>query len=1132
MGGELASLAGMSLKKLPDGKLGAVSLLRVTDSAKAYILAALNCRCLAVASDNFAARSLERRIASWGVKTRFIPYRDDMLISRKGASQSNMFERLVSLSALANGENSIFVTSAEALLQQFPSLDLIRKYSVTVKTADVVPPTELADKFALAGYRRQEMISDIGDFALRGDILDVYSLSGSAYRINFFDELVEDIKIIDPESMLSIGSENEVTFAPVSDVLATPEAFRRAVSELSKRQTMRNAAQTISKLKEGACDPSAVFALPFLEDCMQPLLSYFEDGEPTVIAFDEPKVIKDKLGLLYKEFEGRIKALEGTEILPEHKRVYINLNEFDRLILKARKLSLSGLNISNPLFEPKTIMSPKFRAVTKYYLDPDSLAKDLESFSLNGMKTLFAAGNSERAKSVVESLRELGFFGEFSADGESGSPIVVSALGIECGLIAPESKAVVIGVSECVGKMHKQTVSLHKKEFNPIKAGDYVVHRVHGVGLCEGTTRMKTGEFEREYIVIKYKDGDTLYVATDQMDQLQKFIGEENPPLNKLGGKDFEREKEKVRKSVRKMALNLADIYAKREKEKGFKYSPDSTWQKSFEDAFEYDETPDQLSAISDIKRDMEQGRIMDRLIVGDVGFGKTEVAFRAMFKTALDGKQSALLAPTTILARQHWENLAKRLEPFGIKCGLLTRMQTAKENSQLIADIKDGTVSMVVATHKVLSKQVEFFDLGLLVLDEEQRFGVEHKETLKSRYPLVNVLTLSATPIPRTLNMSLSGIRDISMLETAPQGRLPVQTYVTSYSDELCRDAVSREIARGGQTFICLNSIERLKPFAENLRGLCPEARIITAHGQLPSGELDERMRAFYDKEYDVLVATTIIENGIDLPDANTLIVIDSGNFGLAQLYQLRGRVGRRGALAHAYFTVPENGSINGDAEKRLKTLLDNTEIGSGFKIALADLSIRGAGTLLGAEQSGHIEKVGYEMYLELLDEAINEIKTGVIAKPAREVEMRVDISAYISEGYVSQRDKIRVYKQISSVKTIKDRDDLLAMLAEVYGPVSAPLKNLVNISLLKSMAEKFGASRITVNRGGATVAFYDSDAFSSEALMNAVADMSERVSLASTIPPSLIFDVKSLSAEQKLDLMIEFFGDAILHL
>lgn len=1127
LGEKLSSLNGMGAKRLTDEKLSAVSVLRVCEGAKVHIISQIPTKKLVVCSDSLGAKSLFRKLKGWGIKVDYLPYRDDVLIARKSFSSQNVRERTCTLSDMACGDFDVVVTSADSLLQLFPKKELVKEFSITVAKENLISPQALADRLALAGYKRQTMIADAGDFAVRGDIVDVYSTNGTAYRINFFDELVEDIKVIDVETMLSSNDVESVRFAPASDVILSEKDYDDAREKLDFYRDVKYAAEAKERLSVGACDPSLVWALPFMQGAIAPIFDYLDKTD--VIVFDEPKVVCDKLQILIKEFDGRIKnLLEGGEILACHKDVYITLSEIRRRLMFVRKLSFCALSLNNQLFEPKYIIEPKTKPVTKYYLDPQSIVQDLRTFVLNGTKTLLACGSKERAKSVIESLRENDVYATYSEDGNDDGTILATPMAVETGFIYPAQKVCLVGVSECIGKHRSEDgLSRSKEQALAPVAGDYVVHRIHGVGLCEGTTILKTGDFEKEYIVLKYKDGDTLYVATDQMNNLQKFIGEESPALNKLGGKEFEREKEKVRKSVRKLAVNLVELYAKREKQRGFKYSPDTVWQKEFEDNFEYEETPDQLKAIADIKQDMETGRIMDRLLVGDVGFGKTEVAFRAMFKTVLDSKQAVLLAPTTILARQHYENLIKRLEPFGIKCGLLTRLQSTKETQDLLDGLKKGTVHMVIATHKVLAKAVEFHDLGLLVLDEEQRFGVDHKEKLKEKYPLVNVLTLSATPIPRTLNMSLTGVRDISMLETAPRGRLPVQTYVVGYSDALCVDAITRELARGGQTLILLNNVEALDPYASKLRSLCPDARIITAHGQMLPGQLEERMSAFYDKEFDVLVATTIIENGIDLPDANTLIVIDSGRFGLSQLYQLRGRVGRRGALAHAYFTVPENGALTDTAQKRLNTLLENTDIGSGFKVALADLSIRGAGNLLGAEQSGHIEKVGYEMYLELLDEAVQEVKTGVKKQEIRDVEMKVDAAAFINDSYISGRDKLRVYKQISKVASVSARDSLVKELEQVYGPVDLPLENLINVALLKNLASNYGVSKIIINRNGAGANFYDADVFKNESLMNAVAKNSGSVVLTTTIPPSMIFEVNKLTAEQKLARLIDFFAN-----
>ncbi len=1131
MGGQFARLSHIADTRVPKG-LSAVSVLRITEGAKAHIATAINAVKLYITADTLAAKSVLSKINSFeNGKNVYLPPRDDVLVCRGGFSLSGVRERSITLSSLDDVDT--LVISADPLIQRLPKPELVEKYTVKVSKEQIVEPQALADSLSHAGYNRVDGIAEIGDFSLRGDIVDVYSVSGKAYRIDFFDELVEDIKIINLEDMTVEDECDMAVFPPASDIIIDECNVEKTKNRMLATENPI-ALEMADKMESGVCSPSDIWAVPFDLDDTSSVFDHIEycakkQGKSVVVIFDEPKVILEKINILHKEFSNRFITLsDDGEVTAEHKETLYSLSEIKRRILLHRKLSFTSLALSNPLFEPETIIEPKCRPVTKYYLDRASVKADMRNFLINGFKIIFACGSNDGAKAVRNSLLEEEVFATFSYDGNGDANIFATPLKIESGFHYPEYKVLVIGTNECVGKKHIESAILPKQQFIVPKTGDYVVHRVHGVGICEGTTIVKVGDFEKEYIVLKYRDGDKLYVATDQTDYLQKFVGEEHPHLNKLGGKEFEREKEKVRASVKKLAINLIEIYARREKQKGFKYSADTVWQKEFEDAFEYIETPDQLKAIEDIKRDMEDGKIMDRLLVGDVGFGKTEVALRAVFKTVIDAKQAVILAPTTILARQHYETLAPRLKPFGIDCALLTRLQSAKENAETMKRLEDGTLHIVVATHKVLSKSVNFHDLGLLVLDEEQRFGVEHKEKLKEKHPNLNVLTLSATPIPRTLNMALSGIRDISMLETAPAGRLPVQTYVTPYSDTLVKDAVTRECARGGQVLILLNDIEGLNPYADHIRALLPDVRIVTAHGQMAPGELETKMAAFYDKEYDVLISTTIIENGIDIPDANTLIVLNAGNFGLSQLYQLRGRVGRRGVLAHAYFTVPENGALGEIAEKRLQALLDNTEIGSGYKIALSDLSIRGAGNILGAEQHGHIEKVGYEMYIELLNEAVEELRTGKKVELKRETEMKVEAPAFIRDGYVAGRDKLRIYKRIENVSSSASRDELLKELDAVFGKVEQPLQNLVNISLLKNLAKGFDASRVIINRNGAAVNFYDSEIFKNEGLMNAVSIFASEVVLTSTIPPSLIFDVKGMTPEEKILKVINFFETA----
>ncbi len=1133
MGEGLECLSRLGSPKLP-GDLFGVAVVRITDGAKAHLAASIPAKRIYVAPDPPAARSMFTKISSFpGVRAVFLSHRDDVLMCRSGYSERGAMERAAALGKLASGDADIAVVCADALLQKFPRAEVMRRFTLRISPEDIISPQEAADRLAAAGYTRRDMAADPGEFALRGDILDICTAEG-AYRINFFDELVESVRSIDLSSMLSVDDLDELVVYPATDVVFGEEDAERVRSALASRAENSAAQALLPKVCVGAAPVELAWAQVFSKDCSAFLFDIFGEGEnvvPPVVIFDEPKIISDKLDVLTKEFRGRLEPLTAAgEILPEHKDALFTVNEVRRRIMLQRKVSFTSLELGNPLFSPTKLLTPKTRPVTKYYLSPASVGQDLRNFVLSGFKVLIATGSPERAKSVRESLAEQEVGSEYSADGNADAAVQVTPLSIETGFVYPDEKVAVIGVSECVGKRRGASISLPKTQFTAPKAGDYVVHRVHGIGLCEGTTIMRAGEFDKEYVVLRYRDGDVLYVATDQMDNLQKFVGEEHPKLNKIGGKEFAREKDKVKKSVRKLAVDLLRLYAEREKKKGHVYSPDTVWQKEFEDSFEYEETADQLKAIDAVKQDMEQGRIMDRLLVGDVGFGKTEVAFRAMFKTVMDGRQAVLVAPTTILARQHHENLVKRLAPFGIECALLTRLQTASENADTVKRLGEGTLYMAVATHKVLSKGVEFKDLGLLVLDEEQRFGVEHKELLKARNPLVNVLTLSATPIPRTLNMALSGVRDISLLETAPRGRLPVQTYVTPYSDALVVDAVTRECARGGQSLVLLNDIDALDGFAAKLSSMLPSGTgIITAHGQMAGGELEKRIAAFYEKKYDVLVATTIIENGIDLPDANTLIVVDSGRFGLSQLYQLRGRVGRRGVLAHAYFTVPDNGTLTPDAEKRLRALMENTEIGSGFRIALSDLSIRGAGTLLGAEQHGHIERVGYEMYIELLNEAVEEMRTGRKSEEQREVEMKVDVSAYIRDGYVSGRDKLRIYKRMAGVNSVEERDAVLAELNEVYGTPDEALVNLLNVALLKNLARGFGAARVIVNRNGAGVIFADAGVFGDETLMKTVAAHRSDAVLTNAVPPSLIFDVRGLTNAQKLDKLIAFFREAV---
>ena len=690
-------------------------------------------------------------------------------------------------------------------------------------------------------------------------------------------------------------------------------------------------------------------------------------------------------------------------LVKEHKYTLINKDISYENARTYTCLSFQGITSMNPIFDGEEMYKFRVSPLPQYYLNYPILVSDLTSFLHTDVTVVMCARDKATAENVVMSLKDSEVGARYAEEVDSSKGrLIVTPFNISNGFNYSGNKLVVIGYNELIRKRSSSTVTAQKKRvFTVPKLGDYVVHEIHGIGLCQGIQRMKLGDTERDYVVVQYKGTDKLYLPIDQLDKLSRYSGSDKTPnLNHLGGKEFERVKERVKSSVKEMAFSLVDLYAKRRQMKGHKYEPDTVLQREFEDAFEFTETEDQLTAIREIKDDMERGVVMDRLLCGDVGFGKTEVALRAVFKTVMENKQAAILAPTTILARQHYNTVLARFNGTGIRTVILSRFQSKKEIDTALADIKSGKASIIVATHRILSSDVEFQDLGLLVLDEEQRFGVEHKEKLKLLNNNVNILTLSATPIPRTLNMALTGVRDISLLENPPFNRLPIQTYMTELTDGLIKDAVERELARNGQVYILFNRVQGIDNFADHVRDVVPSANVIVGHGQMDSRDLEDAIIKFYNKEANVLICTTIIENGIDLPDANTLIVCDADKLGLSALYQIRGRVGRSNKMAYAYFTVKENKVLTGNALKRLGAIMDYTDFGSGFKIAMRDLEIRGAGNILGKEQHGHIVKVGYELYCKLLEEAVEEIQAArdnieLIRQDGKGTEVNAEIDA-----------------------------------------------------------------------------------------------------------------------------------------
>jgi transcription-repair coupling factor (superfamily II helicase) len=1126
----LENLKG-DFKNLLDAVRGgkATTAFSLVQGAKNQVTSAIPGVKLLIVPDRLAAETAYTRLKAYvNDRVVFIPDKDDVLLNRKAGSVGLTGRRIEALTRLIQNKAEIAVIPAEALLQYYPNVDAFRAAHVTLMKEEEYAPEKVANKLVSMGYTRVESMSDRGEFSLRGDVLDVYPLASEyPIRISYFDDLVESIKYFRPETMESVKEIGHVTLSPATDVLITRDEADKIIEKIKKHRTTNGGANdviddVIGRLELNPTDRNLVWITPFIDE--RSVIFDYLPRDATIIV-DEPKLLYDKLELIEKEHSSRVKSLvESGEVLPIHKESILTRAYALTYIRVMKRLAFQQLTALNPVFESSAVYTLKSQQPAKYYLDRNVLYTDVKNFNATGYKVMLCCGDENRAKNVSKSLKENDIYAECDED-FSRSKIIATKSPIRVGFIYHQAKLVVLGMDELFGKIGQKTeLSKPKTGFIQLKTGDYVVHEQYGIGVCEGSDRITVNGITRDYVVLRYRDGGKLFVPIDQMDMLTKFSGGETPKLNKLGGDEFKKTKEKAKASIRKLAFDLLKLYQEREKQKGYKYSPDTPWQREFEENFEYDLTDDQDRAVREIKDDMEKGRVMDRLVCGDVGYGKTEVSFRAAFKTVMDNKQVAILAPTTILAKQHFNTLNARLQGFGIKTVLLSRLQSDKEIDRSLKEIEDGVVSIVVGTHRILSKDVAFHDLGLLILDEEQRFGVEHKEKLKTVKKDVNVLTLTATPIPRTLNLALSGVRDISLLETPPKNRLPVQNYVVEYSDGLLKDAVMREVSRGGQVFILYNYVETIEAFAEKVRKLVDgKARVMVAHGQMGAGELDKRMTSFYQREADVLIATTIIENGIDLPDANTLFVIDADRFGLSTLYQLRGRVGRSGALAHAYFTTRLNKVLTDDAVKRLTALTEYSDFGSGFKISLRDLEIRGAGTFLGAEQHGHIEKVGYELYSKMLKETVEEIKNGGVKKE-NNVLIKIDVDAYVPEDYVGDGDKIRVYKRISEVTSVKERDELIAALSDVYGPVSAPLKNLIDIALLKSLAGEYDVEKIVATKKGAAFVFRDASVFKEQNLLSAVAKLTEDVVLTATVPPQLLFNTKGMTVEQVVEKMINF--------
>ncbi len=1090
----------------------------VSDSLKYLIASLIDAPVVYVAADGTAARKAAENVAALsGKKTAVLAAKDEVLLYRKALSKDSLFRRLNGIHALQSGCPFV-AAELDALVQLFPA----RLPVLELKEGEECDFLSLPARLAQMGYVRGFEVEAKGTFAVRGDILDIFPVNeDNPVRVDFFGDSVERIKPYDAVTGERLGGRESLTVLAATDVFEVDgdrERAERALREGLKQFRTSEAYNRASGIAdELLSDPSGVrssYLMPVLKNSVD-FFSVLPPG--AVLVFDECKALRDRFDALYKEHEERFRRLrEGGEAFPFSFGQYADKEKFLSKISDCRRLALQTFTGRLFFFEPLKIFNFSATPAARYLNSFPALLSDAKNWLRGNYRILLYCGDPSRAAKMEEMLGDEYLSPVRLSDSLPDlKGICVLPETLDRGFVLHECRLAVIGTGDLYTKA-PDTRRIRRKRgdmFSAPEVGDYAVHETHGIGKVIGTRKIETTDGTKEYIAIEYKDGDVLYVPAEHMDILSRYVGEADPPLSKIGGADFERVKARVRASLKKLAFDLKKLYAERAAAKGFRFPENEVFMREFEDAFPYELTPDQAESIAEIKGDMCSDKVMDRLLCGDVGFGKTEVAFRAVYLCVLAGKQAALMCPSTVLCNQHFNTACARFAEFGVRVAALNRFNSPREQEKILKGLREGTIDFVIGTHRLLSSDVKFKDLGLLVLDEEQRFGVEHKEKIKNLRKDIDCLTMTATPIPRTLHMSLSGIRDISTIQTPPGERLPVQTYVVEETETLIRDACIRELSRKGQVFVLYNKVESIFTFAAKLKRILPEAEISVAHGRMDKTALENSVFDFYSGRSDVLVTTTIIENGIDLPNANTLIVIDADRLGISQLYQLRGRVGRGTRLAHAYFTFKPERVMTQNASERLKAIMEFTELGSGYKLAMRDLEIRGAGNVLGAEQHGHMDRVGYELYAKLLKEEL----TGE-SQTVAELDIRAD--AYISEKYVeSPAGRMDAYKQIAEISSVADYKRVYASLEETYGPLPKAVVNLLVIAVLKSYAAKFNVRKISVAKGVGALEFPSLEALGDKRILAAMDKYRERVRLNMSEAPV----VEIVGKKDPADLMAE---------
>ena len=989
-------------------------------------------------------------------------------------------ERIDCLRNIIEGEPHTIVTTFSSLMSPIISLEYLKENIINIDISTTIDKEKLTLNLVKLGYEKNYQAEAPGQFSIRGGIIDIYDLTEeNPYRIELWGDDVESIRSFDSLSQRSIEKLDHITIYPATEMVLSKEQLQKGMEKIEAecdkqvkklREEFLTAeahrlATQIKEIKEQLFEFETTVNLEsYIRFFYENIVSFIDIFNPdeTIFFIDEPTRVREHASAVEMEFrESMSHRLEKGYLLPSQTELLFSLDDIAARLSRKRLVTLAALDMKNPIVSANRKIDLTVRTISSYNNSFEALVKDLTRLKKSGYRILLLSGSRTRAARLAEDLRDHNLTAFYSEDTEreiNPGEIMTWYGRVLRGFEYPLIKYAIIAESDIFGaekkrKKRKRYEGRKIADFAELKVGDYVVHENHGLGIYRGIEKIEVDKVVKDYMKIEYRDGGNLYIIATAFNVIQKYASADarKPKLNKLGTVEWGRTKTRVKEAVSEVARELVELYAYRQEKSGFKYDKDTVWQREFEELFPFEETEDQLIAIRETKDDMENTKIMDRLICGDVGYGKTEIAIRAAFKAVQENKQVVYLVPTTILAQQHYNTFIQRMKDFPVRIELLSRFRTASEQKKAIADLRKGMVDIVIGTHRVLSKDVEYKDLGLLIIDEEQRFGVTHKEKIKLMKDSVDVLTLTATPIPRTLHMSLVGIRDMSVLEEAPIDRMPIQTFVCEYNEEMVREAIIRELSREGQVYYVFNRVVNIADVAATIQKLVPEAHVAFAHGQMQERELERIMYDFINHEIDVLVATTIIETGLDISNVNTMIIHDSDNMGLAQLYQLRGRVGRSNRTAYAFLMYKRDKLLKEVAEKRLAAIKEFTDLGSGFKIAMRDLEIRGAGNLLGQKQHGHMEAVGYDLYCKMLDEAVKNLK-GIVTADDFSTTVDLDVDAFIPESYiVNEIQKLDIYKRIAGIESKGEYDDMREELIDRFGNIPTSVENLLRVALIR---------------------------------------------------------------------------------